>query len=54
MLRTRHVDRDECDGAGETFVAKSAWMLHAWLYHPAPEGLFGATNSSLRGGSVPF
>ena len=54
VLRTRHVSREDCRGTGETFVAKSPWMLHAWLYRPAPEGLFGATNSSLRGGSVPF
>ena len=54
VLRTRAVPQDACGGAGETLVDKSPWMLHAWLYRASPEGLFSATNTRLRGGSVPF
>ncbi|MGH2587289.1 MAG: hypothetical protein ACRDJE_20430 [Dehalococcoidia bacterium] len=40
---------DECAAAGGTYIGEHPWILHAWLFTPSPEGVFGASNSAISG-----
>jgi len=40
---------DECAAAGGMYIGENPWILHAWLFTPSPEGVFGHINSAIAG-----